>query len=402
MTWKECGIVSLREEFVALASSRGANRSLLCRRFGISRKTGYKWLKRAEGGGSMLDRSRRPHRSPARTPASVASAVLAVREAHPAWGGRKIRAVLRRGGGEGVPAASTITAILHRAGRIDPAQSQARQGWQRFEHRHPNDLWQMDFKGHFALVDGSRCHPLTVLDDHSRYNLALRACVDEQHATVQAALRQLFRCYGLPRRMLMDNGAPWGNGPEQPLTRLGVWLLRLEIAISHGRPYHPQTQGKDERFHRTLQLELLRDQAFDDPRHTQDHFDRFRHTYNHDRPHEALGLATPAERYTASPRSFPESLPPIVYPPGDIVRKVQQGGWISYRGRPLRLPKALHGEPVALRPTAADGVLAVVYASHELGTLDLTESEPRLARGGSGRCAPSTAAGEGDRPTSHV
>jgi transposase InsO family protein len=233
MPWKEVLIVSQRQEFVVLARADGANVRELCRRAGISPKTAYKWLERYAAGGvaGLADQSRRPHTMPEQTPAAVEALVLSVRQQHPAWGGRKIRARLQALGHTAVPSASTITAILHRHGLIAPEESARHQPHQRFEQPAPNELWQMDFKGHFGLEDGSRCHPLTVLDDHSRFALGLRACGNEQGATVQGHLRELFRSYGLPRRMLMDNGAPWGCDWEHPYTPLTVWLLRLGVGV---------------------------------------------------------------------------------------------------------------------------------------------------------------------------
>jgi transposase InsO family protein len=382
MPWKEESRMSLRAEFVSLASQPDANIALLARRFRISRKTAYKWLGRHHDGGpaALADRSRKPHGSPGRTPEAVEQLVLGLRDEHPAWGGRKLRTRLLALGHAGVPAPSTITAILRRHGRLDSPRAGQPRAWQRFEHPAPNDLWQMDFKGHFGLTDGTRCHPLTVLDDHSRYLVGLVACADERTETVQAALTTLFGRYGLPGRMLMDNGSPWGDDGDSPYTRLTVWLLRLGIGVCHGRPYHPQTQGKDERFHRTLAAELLTRQTFGSVAGCQPPFDAFRHTYNHERPHEALALAVPASRYRPSPRPLPEALPPICYPPGDAVRKVQEDGWFSYRGREYRVSKAFHGQPLGLRPCGAEGQWGVWFCEHRIGTLD--ERAGRVQRWG--------------------
>jgi transposase InsO family protein len=364
--------MSQRREFVALARAEGANVSELCRRFGISRRVGYKWLARYRAGGDagLADRSRRPHRSPGQTRAEIEGKVVALREAHPAWGGRKLRRRLLDLGAQAVPAPSTITEILRRNGRLDEAEAAQHKAFQRFEHADPNDLWQMDFKGHFATEQG-RCHPLTVLDDHSRYALALAACANERTETVQQRLTAIFRRYGLPERMLMDNGSPWGDDGTHPYTPLTVWLLRLGVAVSHGRPYHPQTQGKDERFHRTLEAEVLRWERFGDLAHCQRRFDAWREVYNHQRPHEALELAVPASRYQVSPRGFPEVLPPIDYAPGLNVRKVGDKGRLSYRGRIFTLPKAFKGYPVALRPTVRDGELEVIFCQHAIARIDL-------------------------------
>jgi transposase InsO family protein len=362
MPWKEVSTVSLRSEFVSLAQQPGANVALLACRFGISR---------AGGSAPLADRSRRPHTCPARTAEPLEQLVLQLRDQHPAWGGRKLHARLRALGQAAVPAPSTSTAILRRHGRLDGPRAGQPRAWQRFEHPAPNDLWPMDFKGHFGLTGGGRCHPLTVLDDHCRYALGLVACADEPTATVQHALTELFRRHGLPRRMLMDNGCPWGDDGEHPWTPLTVWLLRLGVAVRHGRPYHPQTQGKDERFHRTLKAEVIARYPFGDLADCQGRFDPWRHVYNHERPHEALGLAVPASRYRVSPRPLPSELPPITYDVGDTVRQVQDGGRFSFRGRVYRLAKAFRGYPIGLRATGQDGVLGVWFGAHRLGYLDL-------------------------------
>jgi len=363
--------MSLRAELVRLMQQEGANVSELARRFGVSRTTAYKWLGRFGQGGAqtLADRSRRPVRSPRRSSANIAERVATLRREHPAWGGRKLRARLLALGEPLVPASSTITGILRREGLLDPDASIKHTAFMRFEHAAANDLWQMDFKGHFAMEQG-RCHPLTVLDDHSRYSLGLQACGNERTETVQERLTAMFRRYGLPWRMLMDNGSPWGDDGTHPYTPLTLWLLRMDIAISHGRPYHPQTQGKDERFHRTLKAEVLR-QALRDLAHCQERFDSWREVYNCERPHEALGMAVPASRYRASQRPFPELLPPIEYGPGIQVRKVGDHGKIRYEGKPYRLPKAFKGYPVGLRATDIDGVVDVLFGHHLVLHLDL-------------------------------
>ena len=372
MAFEERSIVSHREEFCRLAITGGANVRELCRRFRISSATAYLWLGRyaAEGRPGLENRSRRPLTSPSRTPDAMEARVIAVRRAHPVWGGRKIRRVLERAGAA-PPSASTITAILRRHGMLQAAAGGAAAAGRRFEHAAPNDLWQMDFKGHFALAAG-RCHPLTVLDDHSRYALELGACGDEQTITVKDRLRRVFERYGLPQRMLADNGSPWGaSSTSGRHTRLSIWLLDLGVAIAHGRPYHPQTQGKDERFHRTLKAEVLDGRRFADLAQAQAAFDAWREVYNTQRPHEALGLATPSTRYAMSPRPMPRHIPPPDYEPGVAVRKVHPGGWFQVQGRQFYCSGAFQGLPVALRPAGTDGVFHLCYRSHVIGRFDL-------------------------------
>ena len=246
--------MSCRLEFVEFARQADSNIRELCRRFGISAKTGYKWLARyeQEGQAGLRDRSRRPVRCLKRTLPEVEAEVLALHRSYPYWGPRKLRALL---GSERAPAPSTIAAILRRHGcRLQGADTDPVAANQRFEHEAPNQLWQMDFKGHFALTEArhGRCHPLTVLDDHSRYALCVQACADERSQTVQHHLSRVFQRYGLPERITADNGPSWASVRGTGLTGLEVWLMRLGIRISHSRPQHPQTQGKLERLHRTL------------------------------------------------------------------------------------------------------------------------------------------------------
>ena len=375
MPWKEETAMSLRGEFVEQARQEGANVSELCRGFGISRTTGYKWLRRysQEGRAGLSDRSRRPKSSPRRTCAALEADVLQVRGEHPTWGGRKIKAHLERKGHHDLPAPSTIGAILKRRELVEPEESRKHKPYERFEREKPNELWQMDFKGHFALAGGGRCHPLTVLDDHSRFLLGLQACADETRETVQEQLAAIFRLYGLPEVMLMDNGSPWGDRAEQPFTVLVAWLMRLGIRVTHGRPYHPQTQGKDERLHRTLNEELLQRRVLHDLEESQRAFDAWRLMYNTERPHEALGLAVPAERYTPSPRAFPEALPPIVYDSGSIVRRVDEKGRISFHNRPFRVGRAFAHQPVALAPDDQDGDFVVSFCRQHIARISLRE-----------------------------
>lgn len=371
MPWRESSVRDQREEFVALADAPGANVSELCRRFGVSRSNGFKWLGRyrEEGLAGLAEHPRRPARSPRRTSEDMEARVLAVRRDHPAWGGRKIAKVLTR---QGVvaPAMSTITEILRRHGCLEGRAHEHPGPFQRFEHAEPNALWQMDFKGHIAMATG-RCHPLTVLDDHSRYSLGVRACGDERDGTVRKQLTAIFEVHGLPWRMLMDNGSPWGDAGDQPVTAFGVWLMRLGVQVSHGRPRHPQTQGKDERFHRTLKAEVLAGASFADLAHCQQAFDRWRWIYNHQRPHQAIDMGVPAERYRTSPRPFPQTLPPIEYGADDLTRKVSADGFISFKAKPWRVGKPFVGLPVALRPTAEDGVFSLWFLTQPLGQINL-------------------------------
>lgn len=365
--------MSLRREFVLLATQSGANVRELCRRFQISAKTAYKWIDRfrRDGVAALADQSRRPHRSPGRSAREVERAIVKLRHQHPDWGARKLIRRLQDLGHQGLPSPSTGQAILKRAGCISAQASAQHSAFLRFEHERPNALWQMDFKGHFALSNTERCHPLTVLDDHSRFNLALRACGNEQGVLVQEQLSALFRCFGLPEAIGVDNGPPWGDSASNRHTALTVWLMRYGVRISHSRPYHPQTLGKDERFHRTLKAEVLARAQFSDLSHAQRGFDAWREVYNFERPHEALDGDTPASRYRPSPRSFPATPPPIEYAPDCHVRKVDESGKISFQGKVVRIGKAFYGYPIGLRSTSIDGVCEVYFCNQQITSIDL-------------------------------
>ncbi|WFU80060.1 IS481 family transposase [Bradyrhizobium sp. CIAT3101] len=379
MPFHEVSRMDARSEFVVLASDEGANVRQLCRRFGISPTTGYKWLERwrAAGMSGLQEQSRRPQTSPARSAAAIEEAVLALRAEHPAWGGRKIARRLKDLGQEAVPSPSTVTAILKRHGVELGKFGGGSPTFTRFERSRSNELWQMDFKGHVAMHTG-RLHPLTVLDDHSRFSVTLAACADQQTETVRQHLIAAFRRYGLPERMITDNGSPWGDGPGSPFTPLGVWLIEHGVKISHSRPYHPQTMGKDERFHRSLKAEVLSAPAFADIAAAQRAFERWRTVYNTQRPHEALQLAVPASRYQPSPRDYVETIAPFEYAPNDAVRRVQQSGHVSFRGRNLKVPKAFRGKDIAFRPTMEDGVFDVLFRTQTIATADIRPLDGRL------------------------
>lgn len=376
MPWSPRDAMSLREEFVLLARQEDADIRQLCRQFNISPTTGYKLLKRYDelGAAGLAERSRRPASSPGRTCADMEREVVALRLAHPAWGGRKIHARLLDLGHPQVPPPSTITSILHRHGLISAAATEAATPWQRFEHAHPNALWQIDFKGHFETAAG-RCHPLTLLDDHSRYNLLLHACSRTHTAAVQEALAGAFQRYGMPVRINADNGPPWGSPrtPEHGLTDLTIWLIRLGIRVSHSRPYHPQTNGKLERFHRSLKAEVLNGRSFSDLPQAQLAFDQWRLVYNQQRPHEALDMAAPSTRYRHSKREFTPTLGPISYASGDQVETVKWNGKLTFEGRPLRVSNALKGLPIAFRPIQErDGCYDVYFCHYKFMQLDLS------------------------------
>jgi transposase InsO family protein len=371
-----------RIEFISLAQKPDTNMSLLCKRFGITRRTGYKWLNRYEKHGidGLLDQSRRPKHSKNKTPEEIEEYVAEIRR-NDHWGSKKIYKIISNEKSSGkypfnqIPSKNTITSILRRKGLISEENSEKAKHWIRYEHENPNDLWQMDFKGYFIMEDKNQCHPLTILDDHSRFNIGLFACGNETTSTVKEKLILVFRKYGLPWRILADNGNPWGTGYQmtqdntRAFTQLEKWMITMNIIITHGKPYHPQTQGKDERFHRTLKSELLAYERFYNLDQTQKGFDKWREKYNCLRPHESLDLNTPSSRYKPSERSYSEKIKPPEYNTSDFKRKVDEKGTISFKGIKYKIGKAFYGETIALKPDLQDGVFKVYFYNQIIRTL---------------------------------
>jgi len=384
MPFKEKTIVDERNEFVRRVLAHEATKAALCREYGISRPTGDNWLLRHAQGEPLTDRGRAPHRVPNKTDAAVEAQIVALRTKHPALGAKKLHKMLAPVLGDALPAVSTVNEILKRNGCISAAASAAATPYKRFERSRPNDLWQMDFKGHFALDNGQRCHPLTVIDDHSRFGICLDAKLCETRAEVEQSLLRAFRAYGLPRQILCDNGSPWGNSQTFSYTKLEIWLLELDIHPIHGRVRHPQTQGKDERFNGTLKREHL---AFLPPESldlTQQHFDEFLRFYNFERPHHALGLDVPASRYYASERKMADAVCEWDYA-GGTLRTVKSTGYLAFQGQGYFLSEALGGKTVCLIETETDGVYDVTFHQFtvaQLSTIDRAVTQRRIRRTG--------------------
>lgn len=347
MPWKEEAVEDQRRTFCVHADEFGCNFSALCREFGISRATGYKWLERYRGGDALHDRSRAPLARPRKTEADVENLLLSVRQTHPTWGARKILRYLENHGSTDLPAASTVAAILKRNGFVTPEESAAHTAFKRFQRDTPNDLWQMDFKGHFGMLDGNRCHPLTMKDDHSRQLLCLDAYENERWNNVKTSLERVFSENGLPNTILCDNGAPWADN-HQGYTPFELWMMQMDILPIHGRPLHPQTQGKEERFHRTLKADILKRVAIRNLAHAQQVFDAYRLEFNTERPHDALGLDVPAQHYRPSQRRMPETLREPEYDAGKTLRKVNCKGYVSIRQQRYYLSETFVGKYLEL------------------------------------------------------
>jgi len=380
------GVQTMAEQRTSLVEEiQAGERSIseLCHKYGISRPTAYKWLERREHGESMESRSKAPLNSPNKTDPAAESAIVQARRQHPCWGGRKLKAYLERRGAIGMPSAKTVTAILHRNGLISKEASDAAAHWKRFSMGAPNDLWQADFKGHFAMENGSRCHPLTVTDDMSRFSLCISAKGNERLEGVQDSFLSLFREYGLPKMVLCDNGNPWGTTLAYGCTRFEVLLMGYGVLPMHGKPLHPQTQGKEERFHKTLKNELLKQVSIKDLPHAQERFDSFRREYNEDRPHCSLDYAVPADIYRKSGKAMPCKINEWEYQEGSQVVKVDKIGHIHFRSRRIFLSEAFIGKNIALVPTQKDGFLEIIYRNFHIAAIDMRDmilSERKIAR----------------------
>lgn len=369
MPWSSPTVSELRTAFVHAVRTAGRPVATAARDFGIARKTAYKWLARFDARQPVRELSRTPHTSPARTRPDLEHAVLGVRDEY-GWGPRKIHAYLCRQGPP-PPAIRTIADILRRHHRIarptPPADAPATQ---RFERAQPNERWQLDFKGWIESAR-ARVSPLSILDDHSRFLLALRPCTDLTMATAWTVLWDTFGEYGLPEQILCDNafgtpGVPYSPGVSWFESR----LIRLGIRPTHGRPYHPQTQGKVERLHGTLVREVYPRLDLTSLTTFTAGLDHWRQTiYNPLRPHEALGDHPPATRWRPSPRRRPAALPAVEYPPGSTLRRVGSNGLFEYRKARILAGQGLAGEAVRLEER--DDCLVVSYTTKEIRRIPL-------------------------------
>lgn len=369
MSWETKTVMEQREQFVKEATGGNGTITALCRKYGISRKTGYKWLNRAAEGLQLCDQSRRPNQQPSKTADELEALIVQMRLSHPAWGGKTIRAVLEAAGVEGLPSDKTCCNILKRNGLIDPAESAKHTAFQRFEKHHCNEMWQTDFKGDFLLGNDVRCYPLTILDDHSRYSIRIEPKVSA--TDVKSSFIAAFQEYGLPNSVLSDNGSQFA-GAHRGLSTFERFLIDLDILPIHGRPIHPQTQGKIERFHRTFKQEALRTIPIDmDNAATR--FANWRWTYNEVRPHHALGMKTPASVYQPSTRKYYEPKP-YVYDEGSRLIKVNNWGYLRFGSNQLFLSETMADTYVEIRFTENDK-FSVIYRNYIIASIDAVEGK---------------------------
>lgn len=362
MPWRDKTVEELRKEFVRAARD-AKNFSSLCREFGISRKTGYKWIARQD----FFDLSHAPHHIPGRTSAETETAILQVRSENPEWGAKTILKVLENNGYENLPCARTVNNILQRNGCISESESQKRIAFLRFEREHCNELWQTDFKGDFPLLDGTRCFPLDILDDHSRYCLCIEA--KKRAGGIIPTFESVFKTYGLPQAILSDNGGAFA-GVNGGYTQFERWLMDLDILPIHGRPLHPQTQGKIERFHRTMKNELLKRSSFLNLSDADRRLKEWRVKYNEVRPHEAIGMLRPADIYVPSKRIYPERIEPYPYSGIYRVLKVNFKGYLRFDRKEFYLSETMTGAELEMRPVGST-VFALCYRNYKIAEIDV-------------------------------
>jgi transposase InsO family protein len=355
MPWKVSGVVEQRKQFIAEYESGEWTMTELCRAYGISRQAGYNVLARYRCAGlsGLEQHSRAPHRHPNQTLAQLEEMVLELRRLRMRWGPRKLKAWLEREWpDEAWPAASTIGELLAREGlvlkrrkrrRVEPYAAPFQSATE------PNRVWCTDFKGWFRTGDGERIDPLTISDAHSRYLLRCQAVEKSDTPRVQAIFEAAFREYGLPQAIRSDNGAPFASRAIAGLSRLGVWWMKLGVVPERIAAGHPEENGRHERMHRTLKQETASPPAAT-RRAQQRAFERFRQEYNHQRPHQALQMKTPASCHAPSPRPYPARVPEPEYDSRLLVRRVQQHGQFYWKHQDVFLSEVLCGERVGLLP----------------------------------------------------
>lgn len=367
MPWENRTVEKQRLEF-ALAAKDCSNFSALCREFGITRKTGYKWLSRAAEGESMSDMSRRPHNSPNKTSQEVEDLILGMRDDNKGWGAKTIRQTLINKGYSDLPSVKTVNNILLRNGCITEEESQKRKAFLSFEKENCNDLWQADFKGEFKMVDSNYCYPLDMMDDHSRFALRIKPSLSTANLVIPTFM-SAFEEYGLPNAILTDNGAQFA-GFRKGYTKFEKLLMDLDILPIHGRAYHPQTQGKIERFHRTMKNELLKYTEIKDIEDAERKFQAWRDKYNYVRPHAALNMKRPGDIYVPSERKLPEKIEPYEYGGIYHVIKVNSWGYVRFDRWQVYLSETMVGEYIEFRPSEDGETFYACYRNFKIAEYD--------------------------------
>ena len=367
MPWKDKTVEELRKEFVEAAESC-SNFSLLCREFGITRATGYKWVKRYENEETLSDRSRRPNITANKTSEVIEAQIVETRTVHPGWGAKKIKVSLENKGVE-MPCVKTVNNILNRYGCISKEEALKHKAFTRFEKERCNEMWQTDFKGEFKMQDGKYCFPLDIFDDHSRFVIRIKPSESASNV-VLPTFREAFYEYGMPDSVLSDNGAQFA-GFRQGFTQFEKWLMNHDILPIHGRIKHPQTQGKIERFHRAMNQELLNHYTPKDISDAERVFNDWRNCYNNERPHEALGMKCPSDIYVPSERTYRDQVDKYEYSGKYHVIKVNNWGYVRFDRWQIYLSETMIDERIEFRPNPNGDTFIACYRNFAIGEFDV-------------------------------
>jgi len=373
MPWSHTSPMDQKTQFIADYLRDRLSMTELCEFYGVSRKTGYKWIDRylTHGPQGLEERTRRPSTSPRQTPDSVVAAILEARQRHPSWGAKQLVSILStRHPRWPWPARSTVCDILSRNGFVPKKRKRraiGHPGKPLSLMGAPNDVWSADFKGHFKTGDGRYCYPLTIADGYSRFLLSCQALPSTSVAEAKPVFTRVFKEFGLPKRIRTDNGVPFATNTLARLSQLSAWWVRLGIMPEFIEPGKPQQHGRHERMHRTLKAETTRPPAAN-LRAQQRKFNDFRKEFNYERPHEALDMRTPAACYEPSPRPMPHTLPPLEYPDRFEVRYVSANGGIRWNSQWVNVSTTCAGEYVGLEEID-DGVWNVYFGPLKLGRL---------------------------------
>ena len=367
MPWKDKTVEDLRKEFAEAAESCD-NFSSLCREFGITRATGYKWVKRYAADEPLSDRSRRPHVTANKTPDETEMKIVDVRASHPGWGAKKIKAVLEKKGHE-MPCVKTVNNILNRYDCISKEESLKHTPYTRFEKEKCNEMWQTDFKGEFKMQDGKYCYPLDIFDDHSRFVIRIKPS-ESTSDFVLPVFREAFYEFGMPNSVLSDNGAQFA-GFRQGYTQFEKWLMNHDVLPIHGRIKHPQTQGKIERFHRAMKQEVLNHYTPYNITDAERVLNEWRNCYNNERPHEALGMRCPSDIYVPSEREYRDNVEKYEYSGKYHVIKVNSWGYVRFDRWQIYLSETMIDEYIEFRPNPNGDTFIACYRNFAIGEFDV-------------------------------
>ena len=376
MPWESKTVEELRKEFIIAASCTN-NFSSLCREFGITRRTGYKWIERSKETNSFSDRSHARKFISNKTDIETENLILSVRKDNPGWGGKTIRQVLQNQGYEDLPCVKTFNNILKRNGCISETESLKHKPYQRFEKELCNEMWQTDFKGEFLTEDKQYCFPLDIIDDHSRYLIKIKPFVRTAN-TVTPFFKEAFYEYGKPKSVLSDNGAQFA-GFRNGYTQFEKWLMNHDVLPIHGRIKHPQTQGKIERFHRTMKQELLNHNTFKDVFEANEALQNWRLKYNNIRPHEALNMKCPSDVYTPSTRKYIDDVKRYEYGGQYHVIKVNTWGYVRFDKWQIYLSETMCGEYIEFRTSSTNETFIACYRNFKIAEFS-TENGKLLNR----------------------